>query len=323
MKKITTLLCCLIGITLSIAQENPQWLRYPTISPDGSQIVFTYKGDLYRVSSSGGEARQLTFHEAHDYMPVWSKDGQRLAFASDRYGNFDVFVMDAQGGPAQRLTFHSSSEKPFSFSADDSQVIFGGVRQDLAPHRQYPTGSQPELYQVPVKGGRVGQILTVPAEWVQVKQDGSQMIYHDKKGGENEWRKHHVSSITRDIWTYDPKTGKHQQITSFAGEDRHPVYSADESSIYYLSEANGNFNVYKKGLSASASAEQLTDFTLHPVRFLSRGGDKLCFSYDGFLYTLVEGQKPQKVPVTIRTQAIANKEKFININGGVREMDIS
>jgi tricorn protease len=100
---------------LLTAQIQPQWIRYNAISPDGSQIVFTYKGDLYKVASEGGEAQQLTFHEAHDYQAVWSPDGQTLAFASERYGNFDIYVMPAAGGPATRLTFHSTNETPFTF----------------------------------------------------------------------------------------------------------------------------------------------------------------------------------------------------------------
>lgn len=307
--------------TAMMAQEQPLWLRYPVISPDGQTIVFTYKGDLYRVAAEGGMATQLTFHEAHDYYARWSKDGQTLAFASDRYGNFDIYTMGAFGGPATRLTFHSNDEHPFCFSSDNEQVLFGAVRQDKASHRQFPTGSQPELYRVPVQGGRVDQVFTVPAEYVQMNEAGTQLVYHDKKGGENEWRKHHRSSITRDIWTYDMQTGEHEMITGFEGEDRNPIYSEDENSIYYLSEENGNFNIYKRALVGGRST-QLTDFEMHPVRFLSMGNQTLCFSYDGELYTMKEGEEPQKLSITIRTQAIANPDKFIKINGGVQEMAI-
>ena len=322
-RKLKIITSLLLLVTLASAQVQPKWARYPAISPDGSQIVFTYKGDLYRVAATGGDATQLTFHEAHDYMPVWSKDGTHIAFASDRYGNFDVYVMDAQGGPANRLTFHSNDERPFTFSHDNKHVVFGGLRQDLAEHRQYPTGSQPELYQVPVGTGRVDQVFTVPAEYVQVSKNGRQMVYHDKKGGENEFRKHHTSAITRDIWVYDSKANTHKQITSFEGEDRNPVYSADEKSIYYLSEESGNFNVHKLSLDNPAQNEQLTDLKKHPVRSLSMGGGTLAFSYDGELYTMQEGGQPTKVSINIRTQAIKNSDRFISINGGVREMDIS
>src|SRR5450759_5415887 len=84
-------------------------MRYPAISPDGQTIAFTYKGDLYRVAASGGAATPLTQHPAEDFMPVWSHDGASIAFASDRHGNFDIYVMPAAGGEAKRLTFHSAA----------------------------------------------------------------------------------------------------------------------------------------------------------------------------------------------------------------------
>ena len=324
MRKTLTISIAFLLHTQLFAQEKPQWMRYPSISPDGSTIAFTYKGDLYRIPSTGGIAQQLTFHEAHDFMPQWSKDSKQIAFASDRYGNFDVFVMDANGGPAKRLTFHSGDEAPFSFSADNKSVIFGGVRQDAVNHRQFPTGSQPELYSVPTSGGRIAQIFTIPAEAVQSSKDGSKMIYHDKKGGENEWRKHHKSSIARDIWVYDKKTDKHTQITSFYGENRNPVFTDNEQSIYYLSEESGTFNIHKMPLKEKAKSEQITKFKNFPVRFLSSSNNGLLsFGYDGELYTLKPGSAPQKLNVVIHTQEKANNDGFVTINGGVREMSVS
>ena len=304
--------------------QSPSWLRYPAISPDGAHIAFTYMGDLYLVSSQGGEAKQLTFHEAHDFMPVWSTDGKHLAFASDRYGNFDVFVMEALGGAATRLTYHSTDEQPFSFSADNSSVIFGAVRMDAVDHRQFPSRSMPELYQVSKSGGRVDQVWTIPAEYVQPNADGTKMLYHDKKGGENEWRKHHQSSIARDIWLYDAGSNTHTMLTTFYGEDRNPVFSPDETEMYYLSEQNGDFNVFAKGFSPNSEAEQLTQFKGFPVRFLtiSEAG-LMSFSYDGQLYTLEKGNEPKQIEVSIKRQEASNSDSFVSINGGVREMSIS
>jgi len=321
-KHFLSALLLMLGSVL-FAQESPQWIRYANISPDGSTIVFTYKGDLYTVPANGGDARQITFHEGHDYMAVWSPDGEQLAFASDRYGNFDVYVMPAAGGEAVRLTHHSNDEHPYTFSPDGAQVMFGAARMDIAEHRQYPRSYLPELYQVPTDGGRVDQVFTIPVEYVQLSQNGQRMLYHDKKGGENEWRKHHTSSITRDIWLYDAADDSHRMLTSFEGEDRQPIFSEDEQNFYYLSEENGTFNVHKMAIDQDAASEQLTDFELHPVRFLSRGGDRLCFTWDGELYTMREGGEPQKVNVTIRTQGIKNTDEVITINGGVREMTIS
>jgi len=298
------------------AQSNPKWLRYSSISPDGKTVVFTYKGDLYTVPVSGGNATALTLHEAHDYMPVWSKDGKTIAFASDRYGNFDIFTIPANGGEAKRVTFHSAAEYPYDFSADNQRIIFGSARMDLASNRQFPTGSMPELYSVSVNGGRPIQLQTTPAEDVKFSKDGSKMVYHDKKGGENAWRKHHTSSITRDIWIYDAKTDKHTKLTSFNGEDRNPVFANGEKELIYLSEESGSFNVHKMSV-AGGKSEKLTSFKKHPVRYLSSANDgTLCFSYDGELYTLKAGANPQKISINILADARKNDEQVMRVTSG-------
>ncbi|GAB3178205.1 S41 family peptidase [Telluribacter humicola] len=306
------------------AQTAPSWLRYPSISPDGKTIVFTYKGDIWKVPAAGGTATPLTLHEAHDYMPVWSRDGKSIAFASDRYGNFDVFVVPADGGQPRRLTFHSADESPYDFIPDGKGVLFGAARQDVASNRQFPTGSQPELYSVAIIGGRVEQVLSTPAEDVRYSKDGSQLVYHDKKGGENTWRKHHTSSIARDIWVYDVKSGKHTKLTTHNAEDRNPLFTEDGKKVVYLSERNGSFNVHQMSLANPASSEALTTFKKHPVRFLSRANDgTLCFSYDGELYTLKAGAKPQKVQVQISSDTRSNNEQVMAVSGGARDMAVS
>jgi len=317
-----TLLLTLICLSM-YGQENPNWMRHSSISPDGSQIAFTYKGDIYKVNANGGKAQQLTFHSAHDYKAVWSNDGSKIAFASNRYGNFDIYVMNAEGGKATRLTFHSNDENPYTFTKNDKEVVFGALRQDDVNHRQYPHRSQSELYSVPVNAGRVQQIFTIPAEYVQYSKDGKTMLYHDVKGGENEWRKHHTSAITRDIWMYNSKTNEHKMITNHTAEDRQPVFSSDEKSAYFLSERSGTFNVHKMDINNPNNVEQVTSFKLHPVRFLSIGNGILSFGFDGELYTMKEGEKPKKVKVTIVTQDKDNTDKFISVNGGINEMSIS
>jgi tricorn protease len=285
--------------------------------------VFTYKGDLYRVSSAGGAATALTMHEAHDFMPVWSHDGRSIAFASDRYGNFDIFVIAAEGGEAKRVTYHSAQEYPYEFANDDKSILFGSSRLDLAANRTYPAGSQPELYKVPVNGGRVEQVLSTPAEDVKLSKNGQYMLYHDKKGGENPWRKHHVSAIARDIWVYDNKAGTHKKITSFAGEDRTPVFTDNDKAFYYLSEESGSFNVYKMNLDG-AKPQAITSFKKHPVRFLSSSEDgTLCYSYDGELYTQKGGGRPQKMNINISADAKSNNERVVPVTGGARDMAVS
>ena len=113
----------LLAATAASAQENPLWMRYPSISPDGSKIAFAYKGDIFCVDANGGEARQLTTNPAYDYKPVWSPDGSKIAFASNREGGFDVYVMDARGGEPRRLTTNSANETPIVWR-DNSHILF-------------------------------------------------------------------------------------------------------------------------------------------------------------------------------------------------------
>lgn len=323
MFRTTLLLAGLCCATPAFAQQEAIWLRYPTISPDGSTIVFTYRGDLYRVPAAGGVATQLTTHPAHDFMPVWSRDGRMIAFASDRHGNFDVYVMPAEGGEARRLTVHSADEYPYAFSADGKSVIYGAARLDAAESRVFPSAAQPELYQVPVSGGRPIQLLTTPAEAVAVSPDGRYLAYEDRKGGENAWRKHHKSSVARDLWIYDVANGTHRKLTTFAGEDRNPVFSGDGSTIYYLSEESGTLNVHRIPVAGGAST-QLTRFQGHPVRFLSRANDgTLAFTHGGHIYTMAPNGEPRRVPVTIVSDVARNRERVITFSSGVREAVLS
>lgn len=173
----------LLPITaLAQAKNTPNWLRYPSISPDGKTIAFVYKGNIYSIPSKGGTAKQLTTHKAYDFHPVWSHDGKTIAFATARHGNFDIYTMNVNGEEVKRLTYHSNDEIPYTFSADDQSVIFGGVRMDLSAHRQYPTASQPELYQVPAQGGaslkslpflekRPKSIALEPVSFITIKKE--------------------------------------------------------------------------------------------------------------------------------------------------------
>ncbi|HWB91047.1 MAG TPA: S41 family peptidase [Puia sp.] len=325
MNRILFLTTLALAITWkSNAQEHPLWMRYPAISPDGSTILFSYKGDIYTVSSRGGTAVPLTISESYEYAPVWSHDGKWIAFSSDRYGNFDVFVMPSNGGEAKRLTYFSGNEIPSSFSADDKRILFSAHRQDLVTDGQFPTGAMPELYSVPAGGGRVSQVLPIPALSATVDGAGDKIIYEDQKGYESEWRKHHTSSVTRDIWVYDIKTAKYTRLTTFKGEDRNPVFGGDDASYYYLSEQGGSFNVYKSSLNDPATAVALTHFSKHPVRFLTRAKDNtLCFGFDGEIYTQAPGAEPQKVAIRVAEDGRANLEKILPVNGGVTEMRLS
>ena len=282
---------------------TPLWLRDVMVSPDGQQVLFCYKGDIYKVSTKGGTAVQLTTHDSYECSPVWSADGKQIAFASDRHGNLDIFTMSADGGSATRLTYNSVAEVPQAFSPDGKWVLFGAAIQDPAASVMFPDNTLPELYKVPAKGGRSLQVLGTPAEMLSFAADGKSFYYQDRKGYEDEWRKHHTSSITRDVWFYDAKSGQHTNITAHAGEDRNPVASADGKTLYFLSERNGgSMNVYALNTGANNGQQPVavTTFKTHPVRFLSAARNGLlCYTYNGEIYTQKNGSQPQKLSITL------------------------
>lgn len=128
--------------TAMMAQEQPQWLRYPVISPDGQTIVFAYKSDLYRVAAEGGMATQLTFHEAHDYYARWSKDGQALttdrdmaSFLNRKAGEYTLLeVVNPQNNERKQITV-----KPISLGAEKSLLYDRWVKRNAKEVGGEPT----------------------------------------------------------------------------------------------------------------------------------------------------------------------------------------
>ena len=324
-----TLLTSVLLLSMSLsasAQESPLWLRRNAISPDATQIAFTYKGDIYLVDAEGGRARQLTTNQAYDSNPMWTPDGKEIVFSSYRELGKDIYKVSAEGGVPQRLTSHPGSETPMAVMEDGSILFSASIQQD-AQYGDFPDGSQ--VYVIGPDGGRPKQVTSLPISNISIGPDNI-VIYEDYKGYEDPWRKHHTSSVTHDIWIYEPSedkladpisingNGEFTKLTTFKGEDRNPVFTADGDSFYYLSEQDGTFNVYFSGSlrnnDGKIKPEQLTFYKGNPVRHLSIASDgTLCYSYDGELYILEEGKQPEKVKIEIvrdQTERAAQERKM-------------
>ena len=299
MKKILT--AALLGLSLnSFADDAPLWLRFSAISPDGQTIAFSYKGDIFSVPVNGGTAKQLTTNSAYDAYPVWSPDGQKIAFASTREGSMDVYLMDKNGGVPKRLTTNSGNETPMAFT-DNSHVLFTSAGMPTAKSIFFASGIFPQTYEVGIDASRPRLYSPMTMCDVSIRSNGD-ILYHDAKGYEDNFRKHHRSPVTRDIWLYSK--GNYSKLTDFNGEDRTPVWAGNDNAYYYLSEEDGTFNVYKRNIDGSGK-KQLTFHKKNPVRFLTVANNgTLCYGYDGEIYTLKEGEQPKKVNINVVTDQI-------------------
>ena len=317
MKKILLALIAPLATASAMAQSDPLWMRFPAISPDGKAVAFSYKGDIWTVPANGGQARQITTNPAYDAYPVWSPDSRQIAFASSREGSMDIYVVGRDGGAPRRVTTDSGDEYPMAWR-NDSTIMLKASIMPKATSIMFANFSQ--VYEVSDKGGRMRLFSDIPMEDISVGNDGA-LLYHDNKGYEDPFRKHHQSPICRDIWLY--KGGNYTKLTNFAGEDRTPVWGGDNNTYYYLSEEDGTFNVYKRRIGETAKT-QLTHYKGNPVRFLTRSTDgTLCYAYDGAIYTLKEGSQPVRLNLSMVADDGSDKLRRQVLRSGATEFAVS
>ncbi len=317
MKKILLALIAPLATASAMAQSDPLWMRFPAISPDGKTVAFSYKGDIWTVPANGGQARQITTNPAYDAYPVWSPDSRQIAFASSREGSMDIYVVGRDGGTPRRVTTDSGDEYPMAWR-NDSTIMLKASIMPKATSIMFANFSQ--VYEVSDKGGRMRLFSDIPMEDISVGNDGA-LLYHDNKGYEDQFRKHHQSPICRDIWLY--KGGNYTKLTNFAGEDRTPVWGGDNNTYYYLSEEDGTFNVYKRRIGETAKT-QLSHYKGNPVRFLTRSTDgTLCYAYDGAIYTLKEGSQPVRLNLSMVADDGSDKLRRQVLRSGATEFAVS
>ena len=310
----TILLCVAAG-----AQDSPRWIRHSSISADGQTIAFAWQGDIFTVSAGGGAALQITSNPAYDSDPLWTPDGKELIFSSYRELSQDIWAVGAQGGAPRRLTTYNGNELPLA--VHDGYVYWLANIQADASFHDFPMSRAGQIWRSPLAAGKAEHFSDICAKALSFNAEGAYLC-EDYKGYEDELRKHHTSSVTRDVWLC--KDGVYDKLSVYEGENRNPVFAADGDTFWYLSEEGGNFNVWRSSLSDPRTRTQVTFLPTHPVRGLSASADgTLLFSFNGDLYTCREGAEPRKVEITVTKDNIERDAILRNVSSGATSIAVS
>lgn len=275
------LLASLCGILLTggVSQATIRFVRFPAPSPNGTQIAFSWQGDLWLAPLSGGVAQRLTVHPAYDFAPIWSPDGKKIAFTSDRHGNDDVFVLHLDTGTVRRLTYYSGRDRALGWMPDSRAVLIESRRESE------PYGSDFALYVAPLDGGTPYRFHKASGTPAALSPDGTRLAFVRRNSVW--WRKGYRGSAQGDLWLWERATSRYTRLTDTDTPDTFPMWSADGRTLYFVSERDGTANLYAMDIN-TRHTRQITRFKDDGVRFpqISANGAVITFEQGMDIYRL-------------------------------------
>ncbi|MEM6379296.1 MAG: peptidase S41, partial [Bacteroidota bacterium] len=292
-------------------------LRYPSISPDGNSISFSYQGDIWVAPSQGGTAKRLTIHESYESHPKWSPDGQKIVFQGNRFGNNDLFVTDPSGNQPRRLTHYSGSDGSASWGPR-GEILFNSNRFYQQVERD------PEIYAISAEGGTPSRKIDGFGFKPIASPDGRYIAM--ERGNCRYVREAYRGPANRDIWVYDTKTEKYVQVTMDEGQDILPAWGSN-NTLFFLSARKGRYNIYNVTLSDGAlngKPKSVTNYKDEGIRNFDIKGSNIVFEKDMHLYTMnSNGGRAKQLNIDVTKDYRFDPEEYETFTSGVRGYDVS
>jgi len=310
---------CLLSLIFSTASfshaEEARLLRFPAIH--GDQVVFTYAGDLYTVNSKGGVARRLTSHSGFEMFPKFSPDGKSIAFTGQYDGNTEIYKIPSSGGEPKRLTWTSTlSRDEVSDRMGPNNITLGWTPdgKDVLFRSRMTTFNDflGQLYTVNANGGLHEELPLPRGGFASYSPDGSKIVYNRIFREFRTWKRYR-GGMCDDIWTYDFKTKKTEQLVDTLDQEIEPMWFKDR--IYFLSDRDPSkrMNLYVLNLATKA-VKQVTNFADFDVKFPSLGDKAIAFEQAGFIWKLdLETDKYAKIPIELNEDFATSRTALLSV----------
>jgi tricorn protease len=317
-KYIFVLLLCTFTVITPVALSginttDTRMLKQPAISLD--HIAFIHAEDLWVASLDGSSVRRLTVDEGVESNPFFSPDGDLIAFSAQYDGNTDVYIVPVKGGVPTRLTWHPEADFVKGFTPDGKGVLF-------TSQRNVYTNRFTQLYTVPVSGGYPTMLEIPNAYHASYSPDGKNMAYTPLADRFQQWKNYRGGCIAT-IWLYSFEDKSVTKIPQPEGgcNDTRPAWMGN--MIYFLSDRNGEFNLFSYDIYAGA-IQQLTHHKDFPIVNMTCGAGKIIYEHAGYLFMFDPmTHASHKLTIGIGADLLELRQRYVNGASYIRSADIS
>ncbi len=302
MRRLKLLLILPALFLMTVTAQEARLLRFP--STNGSEIVFSYAGDLYKVPITGGEARRLTSHVGYEMFAHYSPDGKTIAFTGQYDGNTEVYTIPAQGGEPLRITYTATNKRDdLADRMGPNNMVMGWTPDgtNIIYRNRISDGFSGKLYTVNKEGGLSNVIPLPEGGFCSYSPDGKQLAYNRVMREFRTW-KYYQGGMADDIWVYNPAEKQVVNITNNKAQDIMPMWIGDE--IYFISDRDRTMNIFVYN-TKTKQTQKVTQFTDYDVKFPTCHGNLIVFENAGYIYKMDATTKtPEKVNITLRSDNI-------------------